>query len=532
MSEAVVLERVTFSYPDERAQVLRDVSLTIPSGTFALVVGHTGSGKSTLLRAMNGLVPHFSGGSFSGRASVDGRSTLENAPRRLSDVVAFVPQNPGASFVVDRVEDELAYAMENLAIEPSLMRRRVEEALDLLDLAHLRDRSVRALSGGERQRVAIAAALTAGPRILLLDEPTSQLDPQGAEDVLAALQRLVHDIGMTVVAAEHRLERVASFAEVGLGCMGDGSVVIGDVREVFGRVGAGPPVAELGRLLSWEPTPLTVRDARRALADSGVSLEAPATAPSRSGDVLVETKDLEAGYAKRSVLRAVNVAVRSGEVVTVMGRNGAGKSTLLRVLSGLHPPSAGEVVVRAGHPRPGVDVAMCPQEPESVLFRDTVRDEVETTVAARDSRIDVRDLLSRLGIGEFAERHPRDLSSGQRLLVAVGAIVATGAHVLCLDEPTRGLDVGSKRRLVRFLRSHAASGGAAIVATHDVELAGEIADRVVMLADGEIISDGPPQEVIGDSTVFAPQTARVLGPRWLTPDVVAGALREREAPVR
>jgi energy-coupling factor transport system ATP-binding protein len=530
MSEAIVLDRVTFTYPEARTPVLKDVSLTVPSGTFALVVGHTGTGKSTLLRAMNGLVPHFSGGTFSGTVLVDDRSTLDNPPRRLSDVVAFVPQNPGASFVVDRVEDELAYAMENLAVEPATMRRRVEEALDLLDLARLRDRSVRELSGGERQRVAIAAALTAGPRILLLDEPTSQLDPQGAEDVLAALQRLVHDIGMTVVAAEHRLERVAGFADIALGCPGDGSVLIGDIREVFRRVGVGPPVAELGRMLSWERVPLNVRDARRALDSSPISLKAPTRAGTGSGDVLVRTDRLSATYGKRTVLSDISLQVRSGEIVAVMGRNGAGKTTLLRVLSGLHPPASGEVKVGGRDPRPGVDVALCPQEPESVLFRDSVVDEIETTVAARSSDIDVRDLLTRLGLSEFAERHPRDLSAGQRLLVAVGAIVATGAHVLCLDEPTRGLDLDSKRRLIRFLRSQASSGGAAILATHDVELVGEVADRVVMLAQGEVIADGSPSDVIGDSPVFAPQTARVFGKEWLTPEDVARSLRAQKEP--
>ena len=530
MSEAIVMEHVTFTYPDARTPVLADVSLTIRKGTFALVVGHTGAGKSTLLRAMNGLVPHFSGGTFAGRVLVDERSTLDHPPRRLSDVVAFVPQNPGASFVVDRVEDELAYAMENLAVDPPTMRRRVEESLDLLDLARLRDRSVRELSGGERQRVAIAAALTAGPRILLLDEPTSQLDPQGAEDVLAALQRLVHDIGMTVIAAEHRLERVAGFADIALGCPGDGSVLIGDTREVFKRVGVGPPVAELGRLMSWERTPLNVREARRALEESDVSLGPPARPEERAGDVLLEAKNLDAAYDKRGVIHSVSVAVRSGEIVAVMGRNGAGKTTLLRALSGLHPPTSGEVRVGTGEPRPGVDVALCPQEPESVLFRDTVRDEIQTTIDARGSHIDVRDLLTKLGIVEFIDRHPRDLSAGQRLLVAVGAIVATGAHILCLDEPTRGLDTDSKRRLVRFLRSHASSGGAAVIATHDVELAGEVADRVVMLAGGEVIADGSPREVIGDSSVFAPQTARVFGPDWLTPGHVARALRDQKEP--
>ena len=228
-----------FRYPDTSRDALTEVTLDIDEGTFALAVGPTGAGKSTLLRASNGLVPHFTGGTFRGRVTVDGRDTLEFPPRKLADAVAFVPQDPGASFVLDRVEDELAYGMENLGVDPAHMRRRVEETLDLLDIEPLRARSVRTLSGGERQRVAIAAALAAGPRILVLDEPTSQLDPQGAEHVVAALQRLVHDQGITVLLAEHRLERVAGFVDLALG-FSDGHVEVGSSRGGDPPVGDGP----------------------------------------------------------------------------------------------------------------------------------------------------------------------------------------------------------------------------------------------------------------------------------------------------
>jgi energy-coupling factor transport system ATP-binding protein len=529
MTAAIRLEGVTFSYPDTSEPVLRDVDLLVEEGTFALVVGHTGAGKSTLLRTMNGLVPHFSGGTFAGAAYVAGRSTVDHPPRRLSDVVAFVPQNPGAAFVVDRVEDELAYGMENLAVPAKDMRRRVEEVLDLLDIARLRERSVRALSGGERQRVAIAAALTAGPRILLLDEPTSQLDPQGAEDVLAALQRLVHDLGMTVIAVEHRLERVAGFADTAIGCLGEGRVVAGDTREVLERADALPPVAELGRLLGLEPLPLTVREARR-LAPSSLGPDPVRAGARETRDVLVRSRSLVAGYDRGPVLHGIDLGVEAGELLAVMGRNGSGKTTLLRSLAGLHRPASGDVRTPEGQPRLGGSVALCPQEAESILFRDSVRDEVDTTIRALDREGSAEEVLALLGIDDLADAHPRELSAGQRLLVALAAIVATGAHVLLLDEPTRGLDRSAKALLVRFLRNHAARGGAVVVATHDVELVGEFATRIVLLAQGEIISDGEPRDVIGDSRVFAPQTARVFGPGWLTPASVARSLGERVAP--
>ncbi|MEX0832990.1 MAG: ATP-binding cassette domain-containing protein [Actinomycetota bacterium] len=519
MTDAITYDGVTFHYPDTSRPALENVWIGIPDGSFTLVTGPTGSGKSTLLRAANGLVPHFTGGIFSGSVSAGGRNTLDTAPRDLAGTIAYVPQDPVASFVLDRVEDELAYGMENLGIPPGQMRRRVEETLDLLDIESLRGRSVRAISGGERQRVAIAAAMAAGPSTLILDEPTSQLDPQGAEDVLAALQRLVHDHGMTVLLAEHRLERVAGFADFAVG-FSEGRARIGPPSEIVGE--AGPPVARLGRLVGWEPLPLTVREARASA--ERLDLGAPATQPSPApGDPMVEARGLSAGYGRTEVLHDISLRVSEGEVVAVMGRNGAGKTTLLRCLAGVHAPSEGSVGLRGSSPRPGVDSALCPQEPESILFSDTVENEVRATLRARGRAETPADALGLLGITRFATRHPRDLSAGERLLVAAAAVIASGAPLLLLDEPTKGLDPESKGRLAGFLRAFAASGRAAIFATHDVELAASVASRVVMLAGGEIIADGDPATVLGDSKVFAPQMTRVFGPGWLTPEQVARA---------
>ena len=518
---AIRIDGLSFSYPGAGRLALREVSLEIPDGVFALVAGPTGSGKSTLIRTMNGLVPHFSGGSFSGRVLVSGRDTLHTRPRYLADVAGFVPQDPGAAFVVDLVEDELAYGMENLGIEPLVMRRRLEEVSDLLALESLRRRSVRDLSGGERQRVAIAAALAAGPRILLLDEPTSQLDPQAAEDVCAVLQRLVHDLGLTVVVAEHRLERVASFADLVVGCVGEGEVVQGTPADVVEVLDLGPPVARLGARLSWRPLPLSVREARRYVQKSP---EPPAAVSRPPGEARASVTKLEAGYDREDVLTDVSLELHAGVVAALMGRNGAGKTTLLRCLSGLKKPSAGRVLVDGAPPVPGRSVALCPQAPDSVLFRDRVEDEISVTLAAAGLRDGPGPHLERLGITALASRHPRDLSAGERLLVALASIAASGAGVLLLDEPTRGLDLEAKHRLVNLLRIYSDEGRAVLLATHDVELVAQVAERVIMLASKEVIADGSPEVVLGDSVVFAPQMTRVLGPGWLTVEQAAAAL--------
>lgn len=525
--EALRHDGVRFRYPDTDRDALNAVTVSVDEGTFALAVGATGAGKSTFLRTVNGLVPHFSGGTFRGHVTVDGRDTLDFAPRKLADVVAFVPQDPAASFVLDRVEDELAYGMENLGVDPAHMRRRVEEMLDLLDIEPLRARSVRTLSGGERQRVAIAAALATGPRVLVLDEPTSQLDPQAAEHVVAALQRLVHDQAITVLLAEHRLERVAGFVDLALG-FDSGRVSVGTPAEIMRRLGLGPPVARLGRLAGWEPVPLTVRDARR-LGAGLLRTVPPGRAAGRPGaghrnGSTIQLRGVEARHGRQVALHGVDLTIEPGEIVAVMGRNGAGKTTLLRAIAGVHEVQTGSVRIDQHPPAPGLDVGLCPQDPDMILFADTVAGEVRATLTARGLGTPPECVLEVFGIADLASRHPRDLSAGQRLLVATAAVAAGSTPVIALDEPTRGLDPDAKDRLIRALRRVAADGGIGLVATHDVELAAALATRVVMLAGGEIIADGEPGAVLGDSTVFAPQMTRAFGPGWLTPEQVVEAM--------
>jgi energy-coupling factor transport system ATP-binding protein len=339
--------------------------------------------------------------------------------------------------------------------------------------------------------------------------------------VMAALQRLVHDHGLTVLLAEHRLERVAGWVDVALG-FDRGRVIAGDPAEVIRSLAVGPPVARLGRMVGWNPLPLTVRDARSAAR--ATTLATPEHADTTTGAVLATADHVDVRYDGMPALRAVDLEIRQGEIVALMGRNGAGKSTLLRTLAGVQAPADGRIRVNGHEPHPGTDAALCPQEPESVLFTDTVEHEVRATLRGRGDDDAAAPWLERLGIVDLARRHPRDLSAGQRLLVATAAIAATQAPLLLLDEPTRGLDPASKDRLIRFLRTHAADGGAAIVATHDVELAAAVATRVVMLAAGEVVADGDPGLVLGDSHVFAPQMTRVFGPGWLTPEQVAEAM--------
>ncbi|MFZ4131589.1 ABC transporter ATP-binding protein [Streptomyces cellulosae] len=548
-------ENVSVTYDGAARPAVRDVDLEVPEGELVLLVGPSGVGKSTVLGAVSGLVPHFTGGTLHGRVTVAGRDTRTHKPRELADVVGTVGQDPLSHFVTDTVEDELAYGMESLGLPPDVMRRRVEETLDLLGLADLRDRHISTLSGGQQQRVAIGSVLTPHPKVLVLDEPTSALDPAAAEEVLAVLQRLVHDLGTTVLMAEHRLERVVQYADQVVLLPGPGERPrMGAPAEVMAESPVCPPVVELGRLAGWSPLPLTVRDARRRAAPLRERLEgrqpgqdtaAPRTAPpakrlfgrARKQDdgtpePVAEVRSLAVRRDRVRALTRVDLTVSPGETVALMGRNGAGKSTLLGALVGLVAPSSGSVrtggaVPHRSRPRDLVrKVGLVPQEPRDLLCADTVA--AECAAADKDAEAEpgtCRALLGELLPSIADDAHPRDLSEGQRLTLALAVVLTARPPLLLLDEPTRGLDYAAKGRLTAILRRLAAEGHAIVMATHDVELAAELAHRVVLLAEGEVIADGPSAEVVVASPAFAPQVAKILAPQpWLTVAQVKEAL--------
>ncbi|MFF8945768.1 ATP-binding cassette domain-containing protein [Streptomyces sp. NPDC014864] len=688
-------EDVSVTYDGATEPTVRGVDFEVPEGELVLLVGPSGVGKSTVLGAVSGLVPHFTGGTLRGRVTVAGRDTRTHKPRELADVVGTVGQDPLSHFVTDTVEDELAYGMESLGLAPNVMRRRVEETLDLLGLAGLRDRPLATLSGGQQQRVAIGSVLTPHPQVLVLDEPTSALDPAAAEEVLAVLQRLVHDLDATVLMAEHRLERVVQYADQVVLLPSPGAApVLGAPADVMAVSPVFPPVVDLGRLAGWTPLPLTVRDARRRAAPlrdrlahhvplsappplarpttgpratdtstptpgappasaspaparptdgtgtvdtatradaapprttgtggaaglparttggaatpasagpaparttggtgtahagaapihttgtagaatdppcghpesgstsrpaaprspgvlrrlfrrtmPGVTPEHPAAeagadgapAAEASAAPVADVRSLAVRRGRVDALRHVDLAVAPGETIALMGRNGAGKSTLLGALVGLVEPSAGRIRVGGAPPHrtPPRDlvrrVGLVPQEPRDLLYTDTVA--AECAAADRDAGAPpgtCRTLVSELLPGITDGTHPRDLSEGQRLTLALAVVLTARPPLLLLDEPTRGLDYAAKARLVAVLRALAVEDHAIVLATHDVELAAELAHRVVLLADGEVIADGPTADVVVSSPSFAPQVTKILAPQpWLTTAQVREAL--------
>ena len=530
----ISFSNVSLVYPNSTTTVLENLSLEIAEGELVLVIGPTGSGKSSLLRLINGLVPHHTGGILAGEIRVDGLSTREVKPGGLAHLIGIVGQNPLNGFVADRVEEELAFAMEALNLAPDVMRRRVEEVLDLLSLAPLRSRIIATLSGGEQQRVAIASALVMHPKVLVLDEPTSALDPIAAEEVLSILHRLVHDLGLTVVIAEHKLERVIGFADRIIHINGDGKTIIGNATEVMKISEIAPPIVHLSRALGLQEVGLSVRDMRRMVQemhlpnppDLKISLP-PHEKPA------IDIKNLTLSYVGHVALDSLSTSIYDNEIVAVMGRNGAGKSSLLRSIAGVSKIDKGEVTVYdtdpitlAGKFRREL-IGYIPQEPSDLLYGQSVMQECEQ--ADKDNQVmagTTFEVLNQLVVGINPQAHPRDLSEGQRLALALSLVLSANPQVLILDEPTRGLDYEAKKSLTRILIEFAKVFKRLVVlATHDVELVAELATRVIFIADGDIVADGPTIDVLLSSTAFAPQVSKVMSPRpWLTVGDVVAAL--------
>lgn len=500
-------EDVSFRYANDDTLRLSHVSFELEEGELCLVIGPTGSGKSTLLGCINNLVPRFTGGVRTGQIFIDGVETTHLPPRELATTVGYVGQDPLAGFVTDVVEDELAYSMEQLGFAPAEMRRRVEETLDLLGIAELRARPLRTLSGGQQQRVAIGSVIASSPKVLVLDEPTSALDPIAAEEVLATISRLVRDLGTTVVIAEHRMERVIEFADSVL-LVGD-DVRLGETREMLGSSPIRPPIVDLGLRMGWSPLPLTIREGRRsATRERALWRETPPPLPlpTPRTDLALAARGIIVRYPEKVAVAGVDLTLHHGEVTALMGRNGCGKSSLMWAVQGAGRRDGGTVEVRDR-------MALVPQTPADLLYLTSV----EAECAMSDSTYELAPgttltLLRRLVPAIEPAAHPRDLSEGQKLAVVLAVELASDPPVVLLDEPTRGLDYAAKAELSRIIFDLAATGRAVLIATHDVEMVAETCERVVVMAEGEIVSDGPTRTVLAGSALLATQVAKVANP--------------------
>jgi energy-coupling factor transport system ATP-binding protein len=507
----LALEQVSYSYPGAAGPALDRVSLTLAPGELCLLAGRSGHGKSTLLRAACGLVPHFHGGSFHGRATVAGLDTREHGPGRLGGLVGVLFQDPETQLVMSTVRSELALALESRGHGAAAVARGVEEVALALGVDALLDRGTDELSGGEKQRVALAAALAGRPQLLLLDEPTSQLDPVAADELIGLLRRLNQEWETTILLSEHRLERclpaadrVVALERGAIACDGSAEDFLHWASERAPELQT--PAARLFELAGLGERPRGVRQARAGLRREGLLPEqAAAAGPAPQRERPRRRRRGKEPHALSlhglwhelrdgpALLRGVELDVAAGETVALMGRNGAGKSTLLRHAAGLMSPTRGRVE-SAGR------VALLLQNPGDYFVHERAGEEAPA------------DALAAVGLEGMSDRNPRDLSGGERQRLAL-AIVSGGEDpaVLALDEPTRGMDRSTRATLAEEIGRRAAAGQAVLIATHDPEFAAACAQRTVLLAGGRVIADGSTEEVLAGGWYFATETARILG---------------------
>jgi energy-coupling factor transport system ATP-binding protein len=525
----------SYRYPREGRSPLSlaDISFELEPGSFTVLAGVSGSGKSTLLRALCGLVPHFHGGEAGGELAVGGLDVREHGPGELAAVCGTVFQEPESQVVLGRVRAELELPLEHRGDSPAAVARAVEETALSLGVAQLLDRRTDTLSGGELQRVALAAAMVHGPQLLLLDEPTSQLDPVAGDELVFLLRRLNEDWGTAVVVAEHRLERCLPAADRVIALV-DGRIAYDAPPEdhLAWASEAMPvlatPAARLFSLAGLPGRPASVKQARAGLGEALVEFASPAAQPAARANGRGPLRRLRGRSTQPApalalrrlwyeidegptVLRGLDLELRPGDRVALMGRNGAGKSTLLRLAKGLVEPTRGRVE-RAG------EVALLLQNPGDYLIHEHA---IEDAGAAG---------VAGAGLTGREGANPRDLSGGERQRLALEVVLPDGAAAaVLLDEPTRGMDRAHKDGLAERIGHLSQAGVAVMVATHDTEFAASFAERVVLLGQGVVIADGPTSDVLGGGRHFSTEVARVTGGAALLPEAGAGLLVRKEA---
>jgi energy-coupling factor transport system ATP-binding protein len=527
------IENLTYFYPDSRLPALRNINLSLEKEEFLLVVGGSGSGKSTLARLLAGLVPDYYGGRICGRVLFQGKS-LQEGRRSLGTQVGIVFQDPEKQLVLTSVEAEIAFGLENLGLPQQEMLRRVAEVMSFLNLSPLKEEFTANLSGGQKQKVALASVLAMKPRVLILDEPTSQLDPAAADEFLYLVERLNREMGYTVVMIEQRLDRCFHLADR-VAFMDRGEIMhTGTAAEaarwqVQHSLPFMPPVSRFFVSIGSEVVPLTVKDGRREL-EKYFAAPAPATGiydrqiedPGRWSEgktAVLEVEDAWFAYENgREALKGANLTVAGGDFLVILGENAAGKSTLLKLIAGILKPGRGRLTILGEDTRRSNPASMArkigylSQNPNDYLFEDTVEEEIRFTLnnLGRADQGMVDGILEKLDLTGVRGANPRDLSGGERQRVAMASVLVAGPELLLLDEPTRGMDYSLKNELGTLLQEQNQQGLTTVLVTHDVEFAAEYARQVAVMFDGRIVAAGSKYQVLAGSAFYSPQIARLF----------------------
>lgn len=502
------IDNLSYRYPSRKQFTLKNINLTLADGEMLLLAGRSGCGKSTLIKAISGLLGSEERGELQGAIYLQGEDISKWPPEKTGQLVGTVYQSPDDQLFAMTVADEVGFALENQGEEPEVIARKVSETLQLVGLGGFENYSIHKLSGGQRQRLALASILVTRPGLLILDEPVSQMNPQGVQSFMQLLVRLNREAGIAILMIEHRVNELCKYFSR-LAVMQEGRIVYdGLVKDAWkamtGRTDLGlrePQTVKLCRALQLSELTTEQEKIVQMLHSECEPAEAAAQAqPAGQQQPLLEARDLYYTYpgSKEPTLKKLQFTLYQGQITAIMGFNGAGKSTLMNLLGGLTQTQQGSMLLE-GKP---VDkqlgkIGYLRQEPDLMLLADTVREELcwkNNTITQQE----LQQLLEHMNLAEYADDFPLALSKGQRLRVVLGAMLAKKPALLLLDEPTTGQDEQSLAEIRRLLLAYKEQGGSIFICTHDMELAAQVADRVIVLCAGKIIADGTTEEVLSN----------------------------------
>ncbi|MCX7903761.1 MAG: energy-coupling factor transporter ATPase [Caloramator sp.] len=519
--EAIKIKDFTYYYPETSRPSLQNINLTINEGEFILIIGPSGCGKSTLLRAINGLIPNFYGGKIKGEVLIKNKNISEVSKNELFKTVGFIFQDPEKQSVYNSIEREIAFGMENLNMDIRRMKKNIAEVSDLFNLDFIKEKSVNDISGGERQKVEIASVVAMDPDIIILDEPTSQLDPISADEILNSINKLNKDMGKTVILVEQRLEKCFDMADRIL-IMENGKIINqiskDDINIYINKINFLPKISMIFKEAGFKTLPLNIKEAKKLIANFNISNPSNRNLKSFNDEIL-KVDNLNFEYnPNKAVLKNINFNLHKGEILGIMGQNGAGKTTLSKILVGLIKKFKGKVIINGkeiqslSNIERVKSIGYLAQNPTLYFGRDTVFDEVAYSIRniGEFDREKVIELLKKFDLYEIMGKNPRDLSGGQKQRLAIACTVITKPDILILDEPTRGIDIFHKIEIGNFIKEYASLGKSIIIITHDSDFVGDFCDSTMIMHQGEIVAYGKTLDILYDAIYYSPQVSRIF----------------------
>lgn len=542
----IEIKELTYHYPKEIKPVIKDINLQLNKGEILFIVGESGSGKSTLAKCISGAVPNFYGGTIQGSVSIDGEDIIEMKHNKRATEVTMVFQDPESQLIMNKVHREIAFGLENVGVESSEIKRRIWEAMQFSNILDIANREINTLSGGQKQRVAITSAIAYLPNCIILDEPTSQLDPASAEDVIALIKKINEELGITIIIIEQRIDRWFDIADKVL-VLSRGEIAFsGNKQELYNEkkeelLDFLPGYLKISKALNILNMPYSLREARRTIEAFKYEYETNMVTEDLSGrQEIIKIDNLCCKYEDNLVIKGLSTRVRQGEFISIMGANGAGKSTFLKSLMGLISYSGSIKVLKDSFVDDNIKkptknligsfsgehseirklrikdisriIGYVSQNPNDYISKETVYSELKFTLDnynIKDYGV-IEETLKALDLYKLKDKNPRDLSGGEVQRVAIASILVLRPKVLLLDEPTRGLDLKVKRMLGEILLELNKNGTTVILVTHDVEFASEFCSRFLLMFNGEIVGDGNREEVLGRGIYYATNINKIF----------------------